>query len=462
MKKLILSAALLAVSFSFAQKKEISAAYKAIEANDSSTANSQIAAAENILGGKTFLLEPSVLEQYYYAKGLGLINSGKVSEGAAVLAKISELGKTKIYVGKNADKQKVYYLGKAEADASGIQGLKEETFAPTTLAGIGNKINPLLTKANDEAMAAYNGKNHQLAGDKFMEVNNLLAAAGSDEKVYKYYAAIAYSQANNLEKAGQIFKELINEGYTGEKTEYKAKNKKDGKVESLDKNTWELYKKMGASSDFTDFTSEKTPSIELELYESGVIALSDAQKFDDALALIEKGLAKFPGNAKLKEQQGTIYYKSGKIEQFIATLKEQAEKNPSDKVAWYNLGVMSSKDPSKMAEAEGYFKKTLEIDPNYVTALQGIIFNVYIAGDDKAIEALDAARKAKKTELFNKLLDERRAKFAKALPYAEKWFSLEPKNLEVVTLLKGLYQTAHNDAKFQEMKALEATLKAGK
>lgn len=462
MKKVILSAALLAVSFSFAQKKEISAAYKAIESNDVATANAQIAAAETTLSGKTFLLEPSVLEQYYYAKGLALINSGKVSEGAAVLSKISELGKTKIYTGKNADKQKVYFVGKAEADASGVQGLKEETYAPTTLAGIGNKINPLLAKANDEAMAAYNGKNHEVAGDKFIEVNNLLGAAGSDEKVYKYYAAIAYSQANKLDKAGQLFKELINEGYTGEKTEYKAKNKKDGKVETLDKNTWELYKKMGSSGDFTDFTSEKTPSIELELYESGVIALSDAQKFDDALALIEKGLAKYPGNAKLKEQQGTIYYKSGKMDQFIANLKEQAEKNPTDKVAWYNLGVMSSKDPSKMTEAEGYFKKTLEIDPNYITALQGIIFNVYIAGDDKAIEALDAARKAKKTELFNKLLDERRAKFAKALPYAEKWFSLEPKNLEVVTLLKGLYQTAHNDAKFQEMKALEATLKAGK
>lgn len=460
MKKIILSVAFLAIGFSFAQKKEIAAAYKAIEANDTNIATAQISAADAVMAGKTYLLEPAVQEQYYYAKGLALINSGKVSDGAAILAKISELGKSKIYTGKNADKQKVYYVGKTAADASGIQGLKEETFAPTTLGTIGNKINPLLSKTNEEAMAAYNAKNNELAADKFLEINNLLGAVGSDEKIYKYYAAITYSQAQKIDIAAKLFTELINEGYTGVKTEYKAKNKKDGKVESLDKNTWELYKKMGAGSDYTDFTTENTPSVEQELYETGAGLLIDSQKYDEALSIIEKGMAKFPKNSKLSELKGTVYYKSGKMDQFMANLKEQVTKNPADKVNWYNLGVLASKDPSKMAEAEGYFKKALEVDPDYIVGLQGIIYNVYVAGDDKAIEAIDAARKAKKNEVFNKLLEERRAKLGKAIPYAEKWYSLEPKNLEIVSLLKGLYQTAHNDAKFQELKNVETALKA--
>ena len=41
-----------------------------------------------------------------------------------------------------------------------------------------------------------------------------------------------------------------------------------------------------------------------------------------------------------------------------------------------------------------------------------------------------------------------------------KIYSLNPKK-EIVSLLKGLYQTSHNDAKFQEMKAVEAAPKAG-
>ena len=43
-------------------------------------------------------------------------------------------------------------------------------------------------------MAAYNAKNHELAGKKFLEVNNLLAAAGSEDKLYKYYAGVSYAQ----------------------------------------------------------------------------------------------------------------------------------------------------------------------------------------------------------------------------------------------------------------------------
>jgi tetratricopeptide (TPR) repeat protein len=217
---------------------------------------------------------------------------------------------------------------------------------------------------------------------------------------------------------------------------------------------------MGAGADYTDFTTENTPSVEQELYETGAGLLIDAQKYDEALSVIDKGMVKFPKNTKLPELKGTAYYKSGKIDQFMVNLKEQVAKNPSDKVNWYNLGVLASKDPSKMTEAEGYFKKALEVDPNYIVGLQGIIYNVYIAGDDKSIEAIDAARKAKKNDVFNKLLEERRAKLGKAIPYAEKWYSLEPKNLEIVSLLKGLYQTAHNDAKFQEMKAVETSLKA--
>ena len=55
-------------------------------------------------------------------------------------------------------------------------------------------------------------------------------------------------------------------------------------------------------------------------------------------------------------------------------------------------------------------------------------------------------------------MEARRARFAKALPYAEKWYAAEPNNIDAVSLLKGLYQTARNEAKFQEFKAKEAAM----
>ena len=73
MKKIFFSIALVSATVAFAQKKEIAAAVKAIDAGDIAATNSQIAAAEAVMGGKTYLVEPAVLEQYYYTKGLALI-----------------------------------------------------------------------------------------------------------------------------------------------------------------------------------------------------------------------------------------------------------------------------------------------------------------------------------------------------------------------------------------------------
>lgn len=459
MKNIILSAAMMATAVAFGQKKEIAAAVKAIDAGDNATASSQISAAESAMGGKIYLLEPSLQEQYYYAKGLTLMKSGKTAEGAAFLAKINDLGKNKIYTGKDASKNRVYYVGKTDADASGIAGLKEETYSPTLAGKLGNTINPLLQKASTEAQAAYDAKKFGDAAPKFREVYELLNAAGQDNKQYLYYSGITYAQANNFNKAIETYNELINSGYTGVETSYTAKNKKTGKTELLDKATWDLYKKAGATADYTDFKSETSKSIEQELYETNAGMLLETNRYDEALALIDKGLKKFPNSARLAELQGSAYYKSGKTNAFIQSLKDKVAKNPKDTSSWYNLGVLASKDPAKAADAEGYFKKALEADPNYVPALQAIWYNVYLGDDDAVVKRAKEAQAAKKIDVFNKIMEDRRSRFAKGLPYVEKWYSLEPNNAEVVSLLKSLYQTTHNDAKFQEFKAKEAALK---
>ena len=459
MKKIFFSIALVSATVAFAQKKEIAAAVKAIDAGDVAATNSQIAAAEAVMGGKTYLVEPAVLEQYYYAKGLALLKSGKNAEGAAYLAKMSELGKEKIYTGKDSSKNKVYYVGKAAADQSGIQGLKEDTYVPVLTSRIGNTINPLIEAANKTAMNAYTAKNYAAAAPKFKEVYDLLKAGGQDNKQYLYYSGLNYALADKKNEAIEVYNELINSGYTGVSTTYFAKNKKSGEVEPIDKVTWDLNKKMGASSEYSDFTSETSTSIEKELYETNAALMVDAEKYDDALALIEKGLKKFPSNSKLTELQGTAYYKSGKMDQFIANLKVQTEKNPSDANNWYNLGVLQSKDPATEAEAVKSYKKAVELKPDFAQAWQNLTY-VTMGDDAKAIEDYNAAKKAGKTEAANKIIEARRARLAAALPYAEKWYESDQQNIDAVSLLKGLYMSNKKEAKFQEFKAKEAAMQA--
>ncbi|AJW61824.1 hypothetical protein VO54_00335 [Elizabethkingia miricola] len=452
MKKILLSAALVSVSLAFAQKKEIQNAVKAADGGNASEALSQISAADSALQGKMYLLEPSVQEQYYYAKGIALIKSGKTSEGAAVLAKISDLKTNKIFAGKDNNKNKVYFVGKAEADkdGAGLQ-LKEETYSPTLAGNVGAAVNPLLQKVSGEAQKEYDAKNYPVAAEKFLQVNDLLKAAGQPDDIYKYYAAISYALGNKKAESIALYQDLINSGYTGIKTTYSALNKKTNQRENLDKSSFELVKK---SPDYGDFKTETSKSVEEELYETAVALMLDDNKNTEAVALIEKGLAKFPNNAKMNDLKLSAYSRTGDSSKLEQTIKEAVAKNPGDKLNWSNLGVIQSNNPATVADAEASFKKALEIDPNYVPALQGLVFNLYLNGkaDAKIVDAYNVARKAGKIDEANKIIAERKVRFSKALPYLEKLNTLTPNEADVVDTLRTVYNSLGKQDKAKELK----------
>ena len=458
MKKLILSLAMLTATIAFAQKKEIANAVKAVDSGDLTTANSELSKAEGMFGEKTYLLEPSVLEQYYYAKGLSLLKSGKSTEGAEYLAKINTLGSEDIYSGKDADKNKVYFVGKESADkfGNGIS-LKQEKYAPSLTEKLRQSIDPLLRRANEEATNAYNSKNFNVAGAKFAETYYLFKAAGQDNKNFLYYAGVAYAQSpENKGKGADILASLIKANYTGEETVYTAKNTKTGQIENLDKAAFDLYKK--AQAGYSDFKVEKTPSKQEELYEVTASLLFEQQKYEEAAKIAEEGLKKFPKNQSLSQTQGNALFKSGKTDEFIKNLNAKIAANPNDKESLYNLGVMLSKDPSKQAEAETTFKRLVDLDPKFPNALNNLVFAI-IGEDETSINQYRDLKKAGKIDEANKVLEQRRARFQKALPYAEKLYANDPNNKEVVSLLKGMYMTTQNTAKYNEFKAKETAMK---
>lgn len=454
MKRIILSLALISATFVFAQKKEINAAFKAIESGDVATAQAQIAAADSQLNGKLELLEPELLENYYFAKGLSLLRSGKTTEGASYLVKINDLAKSKVYSGRDGNKNRVYFVGKSAADASGISGLKEESYTPKNTAKLAAILDPVIQAANKTAMDAYNAKNYGLAADKFRESYNLLKAFGQTSGQLLYNSGLSYISAKNNSKAIEVFKELTDSGYTGVETIYTAKEKATGTVQQFDKATWDALKK---STDYTDFKTETSKSIEEELQETYASLLVEEKRYDDALAVLDKAVKKFPKNNKIAELQSSTYYKAGKTEEFTAALKRNLALNPNDAVSWYNLGVLQSKDPATKKDAETAFKKAIELDPKMFSAHMNLTYLI-MGDDEKTINDYKALRDSGKTDEANKVMDARRARFEKALPIAEDWYSKDPNNLDVVTLLKGMYQTTRNEAKRKEFKEKEDML----
>jgi tetratricopeptide (TPR) repeat protein len=316
--------------------------------------------------------------------------------------------------------------------------------------------NAKLQEANKVAMDAYNAKNYAVAAPKFMEVYNLLKTSGQDNKVYMYYSGLNYALANDIPQATKIYTDLINSGYTGVETTYTAKENKSGQVVSYDKATWELLKKS-SSKEYSDFKTEQSPSVESDLYETLSTLLLNAKKNDEALAIIEKGLAKFPNSTKLKEYQGSALYATGNTDKFMTNLKEQLAKNPNDATNWYNLGVLQSKNPATEADAIVSLQKAVELKPDFANAYQNLVY-VVIGDDEKAVTDINALRKTKPDDA-TKLIEARKERFNKAIPYAEKWYQAMPTDINAVQTLKDIYNTTKNTAKYNEMKAKEAELK---
>jgi len=263
--------------------------------------------------------------------------------------------------------------------------------------------------------------------------------------------------ANDIPQATKIYTDLINSGYTGVETTYTAKENKTGQVVSYDKNTWELLKKT-SSKDYSDFKTEQSKSVEADLYETLSTLLLNAKKNDEALAIIEKGLAKFPNNAKLKEYQGSALYASGNTDKFMQNLKEQLAKNPNDATNWYNLGVLQSKNPETVNDAITSFQKAIELKPDFANAYQNLVYTV-IGDDEKAVNEINALRKTKPDEA-TKLIEARKERFNKSVPYGEKWLQAMPNDITAVQVMKDVYNTTKNTAKYNEMKAKEAELQA--
>lgn len=314
--------------------------------------------------------------------------------------------------------------------------------------------NAKLQAAHKAAIDAFNAKNYAAAGPKFFEVYTLLKTSGQDDKTYLYNAGISYAASGNIPEATKIYEDLLNTGYTGVQTKYTAKDKQ-GQVQEFDKTMWEAVKK---SKDYTDFKTEQTPSVEEDLYETLATLYLNAKQNDKAIALIEKGLAKFPNNAKLKDYQGTAYYASGNNDKFAGVIKEQLAKDPKNADNWYNLGVIQSKNPATAADAEIAFKKAIEIKPDYSNAYMNLVYTI-IGDEDAAVKKINETNKTNKTEGM-KLIEERRARFNRALPFAEQWYKALPENIDAVSTLKDIYTITKNTEKAAAMKAKLAELEA--
>lgn len=148
---------------------------------------------------------------------------------------------------------------------------------------------------------------------------------------------------------------------------------------------------------------------------------------------MKKGLELFPDEAYYSVNLINTYIGQGKDDLAIQTLDAAIKKSPSN-VQLYDVMGKLHENAGREEQALSYFKKALEIDPEYMDAnydLGRVYYNMAVT--IKSGEGIDKNSDDKARELFNK-----------ALPYLEKAYEKDP-NQTYYLLGNIYYQLGMND-----------------
>lgn len=457
MKKIILTiSAVFMMSAVFAQEKEIDAALKAYESKNNSAAKSELNKVSGQLTSNT--ISPESKAKYYYVAGQIALSEGNTVEAAKQFGELAKYENGVMFSAKNkSTKQTEYFATQADADAAAAKGdyskPKQENLTANYLPQIQSSLTSMAEKTLGEANAAYKADKNEEAGDKFLEASYLVKALGGQSQIFKYNAALSYHRGEKFDKAVGAYKELINEGYTGETSSWVGKDKASGDEVSFNsKADADTQAKLGL---VTGIKEVKTPSVEKELYANTLKALSGTGKYDE---IVEKITAKYPSESEIQTLAGNIYHKSGNADKFLSKLIENTKISPNDPVNYFNIGVMYM-EQGKDAEAIQYFEKAIQVDPKFKNAYTNLVL-VKIKPEKEYVEVINAnlGTSAKEKQAYQEYTKKRKDLYVEVVPYLEKAFEIDKTNLEAATMLRKAYQAAEMFDQEDQMRAIEKSL----
>ncbi|PQV46317.1 tetratricopeptide repeat protein [Jejuia pallidilutea] len=414
-KQFIIALAISISAFSFAQKKELRAVEKAIKDNNFSEAKAALAVVEPMLGS----LDEKLMDKYNYLKGVALYAGG---------------------AGSNADMDAaVEYLNKAE-DAYKVE--------VTQLKG--DMVNKLLEKGNK----AYEGKKFGAASEYFEKVYNMR----KKDTVYLYYAAATAVNEPDYDRALVLYQKLKDLEYTGIEEKLYAVNVATNEKEVFPSEA--LRKASVSAKTHMNPTNEKSDSKRGEIVKNVALIYISKGDNDKAIQAIKDARAEDPDDVNLILSEANIYYKMGDTEKFKELLEIATEKDPGNAELQYNLGVISA-ESDHPEEAMGYYKKAIELDPNYVNAY--INSAALVLGREEALikEMNGLGTSAADDKRYEQLRKERQDLYREAVPYLSKALEINPKSQSAATTLMNIYSVLGETDKYKAMKAKVEAMGAG-
>lgn len=399
----------LITSISFAQKKEIRKAEKAIKSNDYNEALAYLNEAEPSLG----TVDNAMKAQFYATRGEATLGAGK------------------------HDHKKLLAAADAFKEAISLDPSIENQYA--------QQLFDLRSALINGAVKDQNSENYKDAIEKLYtsylvskDPTDLYFAAGNAVNGREYATALKYYQM------------LLDLGYTGEEEEFVATEKSTGEVESFDNmNLRDLAIRTG---EYIKPEVRKTESRKGEILRNMTLIYIEQGNNEKATALIKAARAESPNDLTLMRADADMSYKLGDVARYNELMVKIVATDPDNPEIYFNLGVGSAQIGENKKAIE-YYGKALELKPDYEAALINLAVLI-LSGEDKLVDEMNSlGNSAADNKKYDELKKQRQAIYSESLPYLERALNLSPDNQEVIRTLMNIYGQLGNDAKYQEMKA---------
>lgn len=420
-KYVMLASALLLSVATFAQKNELKAADKAVKKGDMAEVLTILKGAESVMANAS----AEEKAQYFFLKGnahMDLVN--KKIDTDANMALAAEAYKSLIATEKESGK------------------LKYSAQAATSIAMIKN----LLINSGVEATKV----NNNLDGAK-----KLYEAYQLDKKdtINLYYAASTYVSAKDYDKAMELYSELKRLNYSGKGTEYLATSKINSQEVGF-ASAAERDKAVKIGTHEKPRT-EEIPSKRGEIYKNMALILVDKGQIAEAKKAVADARTANPDDSSLMLTEANLYLQTKDFDRYKQIITEVLTKNPNDAGLVYNLGVISA-NANDNAEAEKYYKRAVEIKPDYTNAYINLAV-LKLQNEKVLIEEMNKLGTSDKDmKRYDILKKKREDLFRSTLPYLQKAYELDPENMDVAKTLSGVYSALEMTA---EKNALKAKMK---
>lgn len=158
----------------------------------------------------------------------------------------------------------------------------------------------------------------------------------------------------------------------------------------------------------------------------------------------------YPEDSEMANQFIELNLMAGNEVEVISTIEAESNREPSNKLLHYYLGLAHSAAGNE-DQAEEAYKKALAIDPNYVDAninLGGLILNRGIEHWNETNNKRDLTQ-----QQYDAELEVAQGIFDQAYPFLQKAVDVDGTNIIALSNLQKYYQIKDNQAKVDELQA---------